>query len=208
MAEKSPPTGLEEQPAQLPASVGHPSQDQDDTTSDPPAAAPIDKNLLESVEAALSDVPEEQRSRTAERVVQIVAAEVYRGPLPHPRHIQAYENACPGLADRIVAMAEKAQNRQETRLDRAMAYEYADRRLGLIFGFCALLVLLISGVVVLYLGFEKTGSALLGAAILGTVIGTFVHGRRSSDDDEDASSETDRDKKPSLLRRLLSAISG
>jgi len=85
-----------------------------------------------------------------------------------------------------------------------MAYEYADRRRGMILGFCALLVLVVSGITALLLGFEKIGSALLGAAIIGTVIGTFVHGRRSSSDDDEPS----EGEKPGLLKRLLSAIGG
>ena len=180
-----------------------------DGTHLPGALTPADPDptLVERVEADLEIVPAEERTRVAQQVVATVSAEFYRGPLPHPRHLQAYEAACPGLANRIMAMAEKAQNRQETRLDRAMNYEYADRRLGMICGFSALLALLISGVVIIAIGHPATGSALLGAAIIGTVIGTFVHGRRGGEPEVDSTVEGEKEK-PSLWRRFLSALTG
>jgi uncharacterized membrane protein len=100
-------------------------------------------------------------------------------------YLRGYESACPGAATRIIAMAEKAQERQENRLDKAMEYEYGDRRLGLILAFCALIALLGSGLIALGLGYDKVGGGLLAAGILSTIIGTFVHGRRSSVHDED-----------------------
>ena len=120
----------------------------------------------------------ETRNQVIDRVVQVVSSEVFRGPLPHPRHLRAYEATCPGLADRIVAMAEKAHAKQEDRIDRAMKYEYEDRRLGLFLGFFALLALLISGTFVVWLGNVVVGAGLLGAAVIGTATGIFVHGRR------------------------------
>jgi uncharacterized membrane protein len=146
-----------------------------------------DKKLRESVEAAIGNEigPEEVRARITERVVRSVVAEFYRGPLPHPRHLKAFEEACPGASDRILAMAEKAQERQENRLDKAMDYEYLDRRLGLYLGFSALVAVLVAGIVTLALGHKYVGSGLMAAGIIGTIVGTFVHGRRTARDKEE-----------------------
>jgi Predicted membrane protein (DUF2335) len=104
-----------------------------------PADQDTNRKLRESVEAAIGpEIGPEDRARVAERIIR-TAAEFYRGPLPHPRHLRAYEDVCPGAATRIVTMAEKAQDRQENRLDRAIEYEYRDRKLGLILGFSALI---------------------------------------------------------------------
>jgi len=152
-----------------------------------PAASPADplseKKLRERVEEALGDavVQSEVRARVVERVVRTIRSEFFRGPLPHPRHLKAYEETCPGLATRIVAMAEKAHSRQEDRLDKSMDYEFRDRRLGLFLGFFALLALLGAGLVSLALGAVAIGSTLMAASVIGTVIGTFAHGRRGDE---------------------------
>jgi uncharacterized membrane protein len=108
----------------------------------------------------------------------MMTSEVFRGPLPHPRHLQAYEDTCSGSADRIIKMAEIAQERREARRDKALEHEFKDRRIGMAFGFCALALLLAAGTLIVALGHTEIGSSLLGAAVLGTVVGTFVHGRK------------------------------
>src|ERR1700732_4380479 len=180
----------------------------------PPPTDPVtDIQLREKVEKAIGTAigAEETRAEVVERVVRTVTAEFYRGPLPHPRHLQSYERICPGLADRIVAMAEKAHGRQEDRLDKAMKYEYEDRRTGLYLGFFALLALLLSGTIVMALGNSVVGGGLLGAAAIGTVIGTFVHGRRENTDESD-DDESDADstlpEKPGIVQRVSSLFTG
>jgi uncharacterized membrane protein len=160
-------------------------------TTDPP----VEKRLRESVEAAIApEVAPEKRAHVVRRVVAAVSEEFYQGPLPHPKHLQAYEEACPGSASRILAMAEKAQDRYETRLDKAMDYEFADRRLGLFLGFFALLAILIAGVIIIALGQTLVGTGLLAAAGISTVIGAFIRGRGadySSVADGDGADEED-----------------
>jgi uncharacterized membrane protein len=147
-------------------------------TTLPEPTAP-DNKLVQSVEAALGPEvgPEPERARIAQRIAQKLVAEYYRGPLPHPRHLKAFEDACPGAGNRILAMAEKAQERQEARLDRALDYENQERRVGLDYGLYGLIALLITGIVVIALGQVEIGGGLLGATLLGRVITTFVHGR-------------------------------
>jgi uncharacterized membrane protein len=147
----------------------------DSPTPPAPADASGEKKLRETLEEALGAVP--NRGQVVDRVVRIVRQEIFRGPLPHPRHLQAYEDACPGAADRIVAMAEKAHSRAEDRLDTELDFEFADRRLGMHLGLAALIALLCSGTFIIWLGNVAVGGTLLGAAVVGTVIGTFVHGR-------------------------------
>lgn len=147
---------------------------------EPPTNLPTPTEALrEKIEQAIGPIVQsgQQRVQLVERVTRIMAAEVFHGPIPHPKHIQAYEDACPGAADRIIRMAEIAQQRREDRRDRIVEHEYSDRRLGLKLGFAALLALVIAGVVVIAIGNVVVGSTLLGAAVLGTVVGTFVNGR-------------------------------
>jgi uncharacterized membrane protein len=122
-----------------------------------------------------------------------------------------------GAATQIITMAERAQDRQENRLDKSMDYEYADRRLGLILGFAALVVVVAAGVIVIALGNVVVGSGLLAAGFIGTVIGAFVHGRHESEDTRkgDTSSEEAAQppqtpqitgSQPGYLKRLWDAI--
>ncbi|MGY3137195.1 hypothetical protein ACVWZM_007877 [Bradyrhizobium sp. USDA 4501] len=78
-------------------------------------------------------------------------------------------------------MAEIAQERRETRRDKALDHEFSDRRLGMLLGFAALLALLVAGTILVVCGDKAIGGTLLGAGVLGTVVGTFVHGRRSGE---------------------------
>jgi uncharacterized membrane protein YeaQ/YmgE (transglycosylase-associated protein family) len=57
------------------------------------------------------------------------------------------------------------------------------------------IALLVAGLIALAIGYEKVGGGLLAAGIIGTVIGTFVHGRRSSDDGDIRTEQTDEAKR-------------
>ena len=50
----------------------------------------------------------EARDQVISRLIPIVREEVYRGPLPHPRHLQAYEDIFVGASERVIAMGEKS----------------------------------------------------------------------------------------------------
>jgi uncharacterized membrane protein len=166
---------------------------------------PSDRKLRESLEEAIGSVP--NREEVVERVVSVVRQEIFRGPLPHPRHLQAYEDTCPGIANRIVSMAETAHSRAENRLDKEMEFEFADRRLGMYLGFAALIALLCSGTFIIWLGNLTVGATLLGAAVIGTAVGTFVNGRNRSqllaEDRAVESDEPNKSEKPSFWKRLL-----
>jgi uncharacterized membrane protein len=159
---KRPSTGG---PGNLPAR--HPTPDSE---SDP--------EIREAVEHAINPiVAGPQRIQVVERMVGLIRTEFFRGPIPHPKHFQEYEQICPGAADRIIRMAETAQLRREDRNDKLVELEYADRRLGLWFGLIALLAFLIAGTMLTVLGEVKVGAGLLSAAAIGTVVGTFIPGR-------------------------------
>ncbi len=152
----------------------------DDPLADPANALARVKDIREKVEETIGPLVQggQARVQVVERVTQMMSAEIFRGPIPHPKHIQAYEDACHGAADRIIKMAELAQQRREDRKDKLIEHEYYDRRVGLYLGFAALIAMVLCGVFLVY--HEKTiiGGGLLGAAVLGTVVGSFVHGRR------------------------------
>jgi uncharacterized membrane protein len=156
--------------------------------SDTPSAAQPSNELLSVQDSRIREKVEEvigpllgggsQRVQVIERVTTLVSAEVFRGPIPHPQHLEAYEAVCPGAAHRIMRMAEIAQEKREDRRDVVIRREYDDRRLGMVLGFSALALLLVAGVIITALGEHTIGAGLLTAAVLGTVAGAFIHGRR------------------------------
>jgi uncharacterized membrane protein len=120
-----------------------------------------------------------QREQVVERMVSLVTRESFSGPMPHPKHLAEYENICPGLADRIMSTVEFAQKRQEDRRDNIIQCEYRDRRLGMILGFSALVLMLLVGVWLATIGEKVIGGGLITASIIGSVVGSFIDGRKS-----------------------------
>jgi uncharacterized membrane protein len=179
------------------------------------AGAPDDDKLLETVEAIIGPAidTEKNRAELAERVVQVVTAGFLSGPLPHPTLLRTYEDICPGLAKRVVGLAEIALERRERRLDEEMRYEYENRRLRLHYAFYGLLALLVAGIMALGLGKVAIATGLLGAAIIGTVIGIFVQGRgphgaepTPATPSSEGEAEAETEEKPTLLKRVMSLL--
>lgn len=70
---------------------------------------------LERIADVEDNVPDVQ----TEAQTQLIAAksETFEGPLPHPDILAQYENILPGIADRIVRMAEAEQNARHSAID-------------------------------------------------------------------------------------------
>jgi uncharacterized membrane protein len=131
-------------------------------------------------EAISSVIGQGQSAQIVELVTQVVAEETFTGPVPHPRHLAEYEKICPGLADRMMAMAEKAQEKQEERKSRELELAYTERKIGLILGLLALGIIVVGGVITSIFGSKIIGGGLLTAAIFGAAITPFIHGRSKS----------------------------
>lgn len=67
----------------------------------------------------IADVEDNVPDGQTEAQTQLIAAksETFEGPLPHPDILARYENILPGIADRIVRMAEAEQNARHSAID-------------------------------------------------------------------------------------------
>lgn len=67
----------------------------------------------------IADVEDNVPDVQTEAQTQLIAAksETFEGPLPHPDILARYENILPGIADRIVRMAEAEQNARHSAID-------------------------------------------------------------------------------------------
>ena len=136
----------------------------------------VDSNALvrataAKIQAQITSLRPEQASQAALIGVS-AAAEMYSGPLPHPRHFKQFNDTLPGSGDRILSMAEREQRHRHRQENLVNFYPFV----GLATGGVAF-ILCIAGAVWLFMtGHPGGGGALLGLPVLGT-IGWFVNGR-------------------------------
>lgn len=143
------------------------------------ALAPDPVELRAKVEDALDPVlgMVPAKGEVIETVVRLIEAEHYRGPLPHPKHFEAYELACPGAANRILDMADLALRRNEDRLDTVVDREFRDRERGMYCGLAAFGFLVGCGALVAIFSDARIGAGIIGAAIITSTVTPFIGGR-------------------------------
>jgi uncharacterized membrane protein len=108
---------------------------------------------------------------------QITAAGMqFSGPLPHPDILVKYNEAHPGAADRIIAMAEKqAIHRQE--LERkVITTNCHNAKLGPIYGFLICMTAIGGGIYLIQLGKGAAGLTSIITALASLAV-VFVYGR-------------------------------
>lgn len=109
----------------------------------------------------------------------------FKGPIPHPDALAEYDRILPGLADRIMTMAEaESLHRREHEAKQLTGQiedkhaERKERRRGQVFGLVIALGVLVSATSLAVYGYELAGS-ILGAAGMTGVVSVFVYGRRA-----------------------------
>lgn len=76
--------------------------------------------LSEEILKQLASIPPEKLKKGVPVSLAVRKTETsvhHSGPVPHPAILEGYERVAPGLAERIVVMAEKAQNKNHDRVD-------------------------------------------------------------------------------------------
>jgi uncharacterized membrane protein len=101
----------------------------------------------------------------------------FSGPIPPPSLLRAYEDATPGLADRIVKMAETQEAHRHSLEKLVIQSDIVQARLGLVAGFIVSMTAVIGGIVLILAGKDAAGLvAIIGA--LGSLAGAFIAARR------------------------------
>ena len=127
-----------------------------------------------------------QQAREAEKRQQIIQAFQSRsGPLPSPSDLEHYEKLMPGLADRIVKMAESEMASRHRIHEKALNASIDDtlegrreRKRGQLFAFfLAGFAILLAFVATMY-GYPWFGGVLASASI-GSICIAFIVGRQS-----------------------------
>ncbi|WP_188512639.1 DUF2335 domain-containing protein [Blastomonas aquatica] len=128
-------------------------------------------------------MPSGQQAQVVAQMVSFVSEERFSGPIAHPRHLKEYEAICPGAADRIISMAEGNLAHAQDIQTLAIQADIDDAKAGRLYGFLALMALIIAAGVSAFLGNELMASAFLGAGVLG-VVGQLIKGRGSNEKED------------------------
>ncbi len=115
---------------------------------------------------------------------QVQIAEQYQGPIPPPKFLSAYEEICPGLADRIIIMAEKEQTHRQDMEDKDLnasvemaRKEYSEARLGQVFALIIGLAVVGAGTYCATHGAGWPGAVIGSSGVLG-LVSAFIIGRK------------------------------
>src|SRR3989344_1868165 len=109
--------------------------------------------------------------------VQMEVRTSFSGPLPPPEILRDYEHVLPGLADRVVRMAENQSVHRQRLESRVIWFDGIRSSLGLVFGLIIALAGIIAGAYLILSGNSTAGLASL-IIPLGVIIGAFVYQKR------------------------------
>lgn len=134
--------------------------------------------------ARTQTAPEQQAGEATTALDILHAQQQWSGPIPSPRDLEHYEAVHPGLAERIVVMAERqidlvgAQQDHRHRME-DVHVRGLNRRADLgLWMACGLAVLvLLGGMFLVYEDHDAAGTAIVTIDLVG-LVGVFIYGRR------------------------------
>jgi len=150
-----------------------PSQPLLPTILDPPSGPEVAARVAELLRPLLRNPAE--APQIVARVVEVT--ESFSGPMPHPRHLQAYDKIVPGSGREILSMARVEQTHRHHMQKLEMIYPY----LGWLSGTVGFLVCVIGAGYLAMNNHEAVAGGMLGVPSLG-VIGWFIKARLTSSD--------------------------
>lgn len=106
----------------------------------------------------------------------------YSGPLPHPDILVKYNEAHPGAADRIIAMAEQQSAHRQEIEKKVIASNCHVQKSGPIFGFIVCMTAIIGGVYLIHSGQQAGGLVSIISALSGLAV-VFVYGKKKQKED-------------------------
>lgn len=132
----------------------------------------------DSSELASGDDPQPQKqsiSKNEAEVLRMMRSFSYRGPLPPPETLKAYDIVEPGLARKIFDLA---QRQAEHRMELEKAVVFGDGRrswAGLVLGFIIACLFLGSSTYIIIKGHDLAGGLLAGGGLV-SLVSVFIYG--------------------------------
>lgn len=118
----------------------------------------------------------EDVERLQSQIVEI-RSQTFSGPLPPPQALLDYERACPGAAERILAMAEKQAEHRRAMETRNQVQGGRREQLGMALGFVVAMTAILGGIYLIANGAQVEGLTSIVTALAG-LVGVFVYARR------------------------------
>ena len=114
---------------------------------------------------------------------QITAQNIhYSGPLPHPDILIKYNDAHPGAADRIIAMAEKQSAHRQAIEKSVIDSNCHVQKTGPIYGLIICVSAIAAGTYLIHSGQQAGGLAAIISALTGLTV-VFIYGKRKQKQD-------------------------
>lgn len=131
----------------------------------------------------------QQKELIVERLTSLVVSEKFSGPIAHPRHLEAYEQICPGAAERIIAMAEREQESKHDLIKAdiglatsAQRDDADDKKRGMRLGFAAFIIMMVCALIALHWKEPWMAAGFLATSVA-SAVGIFVQGRARKNGD-------------------------
>lgn len=115
----------------------------------------------------------------------------YTGPIPPANELAKYEEAVPGAAERILAMAERQSAHRQSLEQQVVKGEITRSHWGLVAGVSVTVLALGASASLIYLGHGGWAASLFGGA-LAALVATFVKGTDSRRQEREAKMESVR----------------
>ncbi len=122
-------------------------------------------------------VPPEEARQEVRAALRHIISTSYDAPIPPAEQFAKYENVLPGAADRILRMAEKANDAEIGKTK----YELRIRILSLGLGFAIIMTGMLGGLYLVFLGKEISGFASLFSS-LGVLVSSLLYYKKKSDE--------------------------
>jgi uncharacterized membrane protein len=136
----------------------------------------------EEMAGSLSDPAILRQRRAFPAAIEFTAARAFVGPIPPPELLAHYEQTLPGLADRLVAIAERESDHRRALQRRAIRLS----ELGLAAGFAIAMTALGGGIFLVHEGSQAEGMSSIILAIASLVLVFLTRGRRQNVDPAEA----------------------
>jgi len=117
-----------------------------------------------------------EKTGEAKIVLTQVVSKSHSGPIPSAEELEHLERVLPGLANRVVSMAEKEQEARHSTTQSIVEKEFSLRKIGQWLAILALCLLLATVSYIASLG-DTESAAWLGGATIVAVVSVFVTGR-------------------------------
>jgi uncharacterized membrane protein len=132
----------------------------------------------EEMAGSLSDPAILRQRRAFPASLTLATATAFIGPIPPPEQLAQYEGTLPGLADRLVTIAERESEHRRALQRRAIRLS----ELGLAAGFTIAMTALCGGIFLVHEGSQAEGMSSIILAIASLVLVFLTRGKRHAGD--------------------------